>query len=147
MKKYTACLLLCLAWLTPHPIAAEDSATPAAGAAKGAALQIKPADLSLTQKAGYVYVLFDAFPYRDALKLDTPKPEPLEPVLRGLASGPVLSRWPATKLVKVDVVEFSERDDYGAPRWDSIKRLGKFEVRITKHKISVKRLSGPDIVH
>ena len=148
MKRYAACLLLCLAGLLPHPALADGgAAAPVSGTAKGASLQIKAANLSLTQKAGYVYVLFDAFPYRDALKLDTPNPAPLEPVVKTIAAGPVLARWPATKLVKMDVVEFSEKDDYGAPRWDSIKRLGKFEVKIAKHKFSVKRLSGPDIVH
>lgn len=150
MKKNAPFLLLCLALFLPHPAYAEYDATGAApmltGTVQVGSLSIKAADVSLTLKPTYVHVLFDAFPYRDDLQVDTPRPKPLAPVVKALVEGFVLTRLPATKLVKVDVVEFPERDDYGAPRWDTVKRLGKFEVKISRRGLSVKRLSGPEIV-
>jgi hypothetical protein len=148
MKKSAPFLLLCLALFLPHPVPAEDGATDVAlslsDTVKLGSLSIKAADVSLTRKRAYVHVLFDAFPYRDDLLVDSPNPKPLEPVVKALVEGFVLTRLPATKLVKVDVVEFTDRDDYGAARWDAIKRLGKFEVKIFRHRLSIKRLSEPD---
>ena len=146
MKKSAPFLLLCLAFILPHPVHAE-AAPLLTGTVTLGALSIKAADVSLTLKATYVHVLFDAFPYRNDLQVDSPSPKPLEPVVKALVEGFVLTRLPGTKLVKVDVVEFTDRDDYGAARWDTIKRLGKFEVKIRRHRLSIKRLSGPDPVH
>jgi hypothetical protein len=33
----------------------------------------------------------------------------------------------ASDTVKLDVVHFKERDNYGAPQWDTLKRLARFE--------------------
>jgi hypothetical protein len=151
MKKSAACLLLCLAFVLPHPVRADDGAAnvalPLTYTLKVGSLSIKSADVSLTMRDGYVHVLFDAFPYRNDLRVDTPSPKPLEPVVKALVKGFVLKRLPATKLAKVDVVELLDRDSYGAPRWDSVKWLGKYEVKISKHRLSVRLLSVPDSDH
>jgi hypothetical protein len=150
MKKRAPFLLLCLAFLLPHPVHADYEASAAAplltGTVEAGSLSIKAADVSLTLRPTYVHMLFDAFPYRDDLQVDSHKPKPLEPVVEALVQGFVLARLPGTKLVKVDVVEFTDRDSYGAPNWDVVKRLGRFEVKIRKHRISIKKLSGPDLV-
>ena len=39
---------------------------------------------------------------------------------------------PAVDLVKVDVVLFQNRDNYGAPMWDSMKRFAHFEFSLQK---------------
>jgi hypothetical protein len=144
MNKSAPFLLLFLAFCLPHPVHAESGAANVSlsltDTVKLGSLSIKAADVSLTQKTTYVHVLFDAFPYRDDLQLDSPVPKHLEPVVKALVVGFVLKRLPATKLVKVDVVEFTERDEYGAPRWDTIKLLAKFEVKIQRHRLSIKRL-------
>jgi hypothetical protein len=151
MTKTAAYLFLCLAFLLPIAARAQDGATnvslPLTYALKVGSLTIKSADVSLTQKTTYVHVLFDAFPYRDALRLDSPEPATLDPVVKALVEGIVLKRLPATKEAKVDVVEFLDRDEYGAPRWDSVKWVGKYEVKITKGGLSVRRLSVPDTSH
>jgi hypothetical protein len=151
MKKSVRCLLLCLAFFLPRAVRAEDGAMnvalPLTYTLKVGSLSIKSADVSLTRRSTYVHVLFDAFPYRDALQMDSPNPKPLEPVVKALVKGFVLKSLPATKLAKVDVVELLDRDDYGAPRWDSVKWLGKYEVKITKHGLSIRLLSGPDTDH
>jgi hypothetical protein len=88
-------------------------------------LTVMKADILASKKQGYGHVLWDAFPLREELKA---KPVSLSAAAQALALGPGLAKMPEATRFKIDIVEFPERDDYGAPRWESIKVLGKFEV-------------------
>ena len=128
--------------------AAEESSKALTATVKAAGLVVKLSDLSISLKGDHVHLLFDAFPYRGQLQTDTAQARPLSPVVESLIAGPLLSRFPSAGLVKVDVVEFSQRDDYGAPRWDSIRRLAKFEASISKAgMVSLTQVAGAGLPH
>lgn len=83
------------------------------------------ADIIITKKKGYIHLLWDAFPASVALKALTGTAEAGRlAVLDDLVRGPVTKADPDVPKVRADVVEFPLRDDYGAPVWSSIKRLG-----------------------
>jgi len=88
-------------------------------------LTVMKADILASKKQGYGHVLWDAFPVKEQLKAE---PLSLSAAAEALALGPGLAKMPEATRFKVDIVEFPERDDYGAPRWESIRVLAKFEV-------------------
>ena len=104
--------------------AAEDPAKAAPLGLRIGAAEVKAADCLFTPKPAYVHVILDLFPYREALKASGLG---LTQVAQALADGPVAAKHPKAKAVKVALVEYPERDDYGAPRWDKVVVLGKFE--------------------
>jgi hypothetical protein len=120
-------LLLCLALALAGPLAA--AAEPAKdGAAaltvSAAGLNISGADLILSGKPSTLFLLWDAFPYRDALHDGDPAQRLA--VVKDLIDGYALKRNPQALRVKVTVVEFTERDSYGAPRYDQVHVLQTF---------------------
>jgi hypothetical protein len=89
-------------------------------------------NLMMKQKKGYVYVLFDAFPYRDRLSgVD------LSRLAEVLLNEIVLKSYAKAEKIKLDVVEYSEKDSYGVPRFDTVKILGKFEAVLKNGKLTV----------
>ena len=85
-------------------------------------------DMSATDKGAYVYIMADLFPYRDALKAAGKAALPARLAV-DLIRDHFSALFPKAPYFKVAVVEFPERDEYDAPRWDKIQVLGRFVVR------------------
>lgn len=117
----TRILLLLAALAAPAPLRPAGSALPATPTVKAGGADIVPADFIITRKKGYVHLLWDAFPYRGPAAPD------VQAVVADLLAGPVAKKFPKAVKVKVDVVEFPDRDEYGAPRWESIRRVAAFQ--------------------
>jgi hypothetical protein len=99
-------------------------------------LEIRAADVVVSPKPGYAHLLWDVFPAREAVRAAAKARAQDEPVFRravalALAQALVPKAAPGRATVKVDVVEFPERDEYGEPRWSSVKKLQKFDLRLT----------------
>jgi hypothetical protein len=126
-----ACLTAVLAlfpW-TQSPLAGADTPSkkasqPVTGCPlKAQGVTVKAEDVMVTPKQGYVHVLIDLFPYHDRLKSMDDKG--WQALALSAARDCAALKHPGNK-VKVDVVEFKERDTYGAPVWSSVKVLGKY---------------------
>jgi hypothetical protein len=83
-------------------------------------------DLQVEPEAGYTFIILDLFPYRGKLKTKSSAKD-LKQMARDLVLGPGLAAQPAMKAFRVALVEYSQRDDYGAPVLTSIKPLASFE--------------------
>ncbi len=94
---------------------------------KVGALNIRTNDMRATDKADYIYVMADLFPYRTSLPMGGKKPG-LRKLATELISNHYGLLYPKASFFKVALVEFPERDEYDAPRWDKIKVLGTFKV-------------------
>jgi hypothetical protein len=100
-------------------------------------LEIQESNLIFTEKPDHIHVIVDAFPYRDAIKARGKAFSWLE-FAKSLAKDTLLRRYPKAQRAVIDVVEYPQRDDYGAPRWDSVVRLGAFEAKRSADKVAVK---------
>jgi hypothetical protein len=110
-------------------VVAAETPSPISPTVRSGGLDIRLADLVLTPKGKDLYVLWDAFPYREALaKLDGT--DPLAKVAAGLARNFALRKYPKGHGVRVTVVEFTERDSYGTPRYDTAKTLGSYDMAV-----------------
>jgi hypothetical protein len=114
-------LALSLALALALPCAGRAEAKAEAPKVRIGGLEVAQVDLLLTKKKGYYHLLWDAFPYKTALKGG----DPAEKV-------PALLEWAFAsksdaKQLKLDIVEVPERDDYGAPRWETLKVIGQWE--------------------
>jgi hypothetical protein len=105
--------------------------------AKIGGLEIQESNLIFTEKPDHIHVIVDAFPYRDAIKALGKAFSWLE-FSKALAKDTLLRRYPKAQRAAIDVVEYPERDDYGAPRWDSVVRLGSFDAKRSGDKVSVR---------
>ena len=110
------------------------------GTAMIAGIEVAKNQYLVTPKPGYVHLLWNAFPYQAAIK-GAGKAFSFEAAATDLAKGPGLEASPKAKVFRVDLVEFPEKDNYGAPRWDKIQFLGKFEVTLKGKKWSIKKRS------
>jgi hypothetical protein len=102
-------------------------------------LSLKESDLQASEKPDHVFLMADLFPYRDAIRAAGGKASP-ELLARGLVAQWLVPRYPRARRFKVTLVEFPERDEYDAPRWDKIKVLGKFEARMDGKKMKLTKL-------
>jgi hypothetical protein len=131
-------LLLALCLTLPAFLSAEGATSPedVTSTVQFASLSVKEADLLFTPKAEYVHVIFDAFPYRAKIAA-LGKGTTLQQVAKELAQKVVFARYPTVKKSKIVIVEYSERDDYGAPVWESVVRLGEYEAKRDGRKVTV----------
>lgn len=135
-------LLLCLLCGLPA-LTCADAPTAATATAKtafrwnGSAFAVK--DVLCTPKPAWLHVLVDVFPARKDLQ------DPQAP-WQGLAlAAAVYARGlhPKAMTLSVDLVEFPERDSYGEPRWESVRKLAHFMVHAGKHgKLTAKADHG-----
>jgi hypothetical protein len=109
------------------------------GTTKISTLDVPLCQILVTQKPNYVHILWDAFPERAAIQA-AGKSFSLKKAVLDLVLGPGLAAVPSSKTMKIDVTEFPERDDYGAPRWDKIQFLGRFEAKLVSGKWSIRKL-------
>jgi hypothetical protein len=136
---FTLCLLL--GALAAGPLAA-DSPLDVTPTVKAGNLTVKLSDVLLTPKPGYVHMLFDAYPYRDDIPKDG-MDQVLKTIAKDLVKDPLLVKFPKTTKVKADMVQFSQRDDYGAPRWDSVTKLAHYEISLKKGKVKIDKATKP----
>jgi hypothetical protein len=97
------------------------------GTAQIAGLTVPLDQILATPKTGYVYIVWDSLAERAAIKR-AGKAFSLAAAALDLAKTVGVLAGPAAGLFKVDVAEFPERDDYGAPRWDKMGFLSRFVV-------------------
>jgi len=128
--------LLALALLgQPAAAPAEGLSAPVSGDVSATAtvavgpLTLKAGDLRATEKPGYVHLMVDLFPYRDAIKAAGDKAKP-EVLAKDLVKKFLLPKYPQAAKFKVVLAEFPERDEYDAPRWDKIQVLGRYNVTL-----------------
>lgn len=107
------------------------------GTVKVGGLEVGRDQILVTPKKGYVHIIWDAYPSQAAIKAAGAAFK-LETAAKDLATGLGVSADPKAKFVKVDIAEFPVRDDYGAPRWDKLAFLGRYEVKLKGKKWSVK---------
>lgn len=127
-------LVLLAALVCPNPGRAMDPAarsdTPTV---KAAGLMVRVDDLILSDKKAYAHMLWDAYPLRDTITAMA-KARGMEPAafrrlaVKDLVAGPLKAKAPKAPKVKVDVVEFDQRDEYGMPQMASIKKLDHIEM-------------------
>ncbi|HTB33942.1 MAG TPA: hypothetical protein VNZ54_10615 [bacterium] len=92
-------------------------------------LDVRLRDLVLTPRPGRkVFVLWDAFSDRQALA--DLGDGALTATATALAKDYALKRYPKSRTVHVSVVEYTERDSYDTPRYESMKELGQFEFNV-----------------
>lgn len=125
--------LIAIAWLTLSGRLCADLASPT-----GVTLSVKAGDkgisaddLALTQKTGYVHILFNASPYPAA------DPAALPGILLALVKEAALPKFPKAAWFKIDVADVSARDDYGLPVWEKIKVLGRYSVKVGKKGLQI----------
>jgi hypothetical protein len=120
-------LLAVLCASAAHADSAPSSATPTVKAG-GVAVRLK--DLVLTPRpGGKVFVLWDAFNYREILAAKGVGA--LTATAQGLAKAYALKQYPKSRTVHVSVVEYQERDSYDTPRYESMKELGQFDFTVS----------------
>jgi len=94
----------------------------------------------VTDKGDYVHIFWDA----QAAAKDIEGPE-RRGRLAAAAAQLVLDRFPAgtaSDIAKVDIVFVKARDDYGKPKWDSLKKVAHFELHVTRIKEGARVTAG-----
>ena len=114
------------------------------GTAQVEGLDVQLKDVIVTDKKAYAHLLWDAFPLRQSIagaaKAQGKSDEQLrDAMVRALALTAVRARFPKALKVKIDVVEFSRRDEYGAPDWNSVKKLQHLEMDLPALKPAPKK--------
>lgn len=131
MRMLVAAMLLftTLAWSGP-----EAQTTPVA-VVKLAGLDVKSSDWTFTPKDGYVHAILDLIPYKEAMAKSGLKQEKLA---QALLDGPLAEKYPDAVKVKLVLLEYPERDNYGAPRWDKVKVVARYEASKKKKSFVLK---------
>lgn len=130
-------LFLCAAPLAAAGPAGSDVGGAVTGTARVAGLDVPLDQVLVTPKPDHAHIIWDAFAERDAIRR-AGKSFSLARAALDLAKGPGRAAAPKTSVFKVDIAEFPERDDYGAPRWDRMDFLGRYEVVRARGKWSVR---------
>jgi len=130
MRRCIAILFLALG-MVPPPGAAEAAraAPPGRETVRVQGIGVRADDLIMTLKGTTLYLLWDAFPYN----ADLPNPlsvGALGRMAEDLVSGFALKKHPKVRRFRVTILEFTDRDSYGAPRYDLTKTLGRFEISL-----------------
>lgn len=108
------------------------------GTVKVSGLEIPRNEFSVAPRDAYIHVVWDSSADRGAIKA-AGKSFSLPAAALDLARSAGVAGDSAKQEYKVDVVEFPERDDYGAPRWDKIVFVGRFVVTRNGKKWTVKK--------
>ena len=125
MKIKIAAILLSVFMLATGGVRADVTAT---ASVQAGPLTLNLKDVIFTQKKGYVHVLLDAWPY--AAQISAQGLSSLSSVAEALLSTEGMKRFPKEKNFKLDVVELSQRDDYGAPRWELVKLKERYKASV-----------------
>jgi hypothetical protein len=133
---------LLLALIALHASLAAAEARPVTPTVKAGAYEVRLDDIQVTDKKAYAYLLWDiqALGLPDDVKAQDAK---LQAGVLALVKGPVAQQVPKAKGVKVDVVRFTQRDDYGAPDWNSVKKVAHYTVILGKKKAALSVGSKP----
>lgn len=107
-------------------------------AVKLGTVQLNSYDLLLTQKKGYVHVLFNAAPYLT----DLTDAKAMQAAAHDIIANEAIVKFPTEKNFKIDVADVSASDDYGQPAWDKIKLIERFTATAKKSKVSVKKVKA-----
>jgi hypothetical protein len=112
--------------------------------ARTGTVQAGPLELSLdnvtfTQKKGYVHILFDVFPY--AARIQALGLKSISPVAAALLTQECPRRFPAETKFKLDVIELSQRDDYGNPEWGKVIVKERYQGQRKGAKVKVSRIT------
>jgi hypothetical protein len=125
--------IITLAWIFAASILAAGKATAdtpvsrtATATVRAGGIELKAADLVMKIKPGHAYMMWDAFPSKEALK-KAGGHGTLANVVKDLLKGPLAGKFPEARKAIVDVVEFTGRDEYGMPRWDTLVKLARYE--------------------
>lgn len=89
-----------------------------------------PKNVLATDKKAYVHILWNAADQKDALTLPSRKLAAAR-----LAVRLAFERYPAgatADRVKVDIVIVNEKDGYGLPKWNALKRVATVELLRSK---------------
>ena len=88
-----------------------------------AGVSILQDDFVLTAGKGYVHILLDT--YRSRSVLDSA--EKRRALALGILNEQLGARFAKMKKAKIDVVQFTERNNYGAPDWSSLIKQERYE--------------------
>jgi hypothetical protein len=106
---------------------------------KAGGKQVNSNDLVVSQKEGYVYVMFNATPYLDGIPGGKAG---LKALVTEMVKKEGLTRYPKEKLFKIDVADISARDDYGMPAWDKIKLIERYTAKAGKKGLMVEKVKA-----
>ncbi len=92
---------------------------------RGPGLWLQPKDMVLSGKGSAGKLIFDVFPYRPLAgeRLGSF----ILATLSEIAEDLVAAKKPELSSLTVTVCEFPVRDEYGAGRWDSMKKIGAYK--------------------
>jgi hypothetical protein len=126
--------ILVLSLLLPAFLAAYEGsgATASTVTVQAGPIAVKTGDFFFKKRKDDIFILWDAFPYQNALAPFGP--DALSLTAQGLVGGPGLARYPTATRFRVTVVEVKDRDSYGLPRWDTIKILLNLFYTVDKKK-------------
>jgi hypothetical protein len=110
---------------TSGAVGATAAKLPADGGDRLSGFRPPPQDVVVSMDGNTSYVLWDAYPSRDRIGPLLGTPGAFDGVAAVLADGGA-KKFPHAPGIKVAIVEFVERDSYGAPRYDSAKTLARF---------------------
>ncbi len=116
---------------------------PVTGTVKAGPLELSLDNVVFTQKTGYVHILFDAYPYADKIKSAGLKS--LAPVVDVLLMKEAPKRFPKEKHFKLFVIELSQRDDYGAPRWEKMVIKEEYLGDVKGGKVKVTKMPAKEV--
>ena len=140
MKRVWLVLALCLAGSAARAGGVEVGGD-LSGTVQVGGLAVERSRILVTPKPGYVHLIWDAYADRAAIQA-AGRAFHLQAAAVDLARTLGLQADPQATAFKVDVAEFPERDDYGAPRWDKLKFLGRFEIALKGKKWVAKKRAG-----
>lgn len=121
---------LCL--LHPRGLAAAESygfSRDCTATAQAGPVRVKLCDLYFEKKAHGIFLMWDATTYQSSL----PGPGDLTRSAVALLQGPGRKDYPGARNFEMAVVQVTERDNYGMPRWDTIKILLRLTCVVNKH--------------
>jgi hypothetical protein len=127
---------LCALIFSTPALAADRAVTPTVQVED---LSVRLDDVIVTPKKDYAHFLWDSFPYKAAITAaakgqNQDEQAYREKVLKLLANAVVALHAPKLRHIKADVVEFTERNEYGAPLWSSVKKIQHLEFDLAPSK-------------
>jgi hypothetical protein len=133
-------LLLSLSLLTAAALRADGAPQGLTATVELAGLQVSQQYLSVKPADGYVRIMIDLFPYR-AQRTALGDKFSFKALAEALVKGPALASQPKMRAFKVDIAEYTQRDDYALPVFSSYKPLWHAEGRYDpKHGVSFKKV-------
>jgi hypothetical protein len=124
--------------------AAPSQYEPLTGTVQAGPRELSLDNISFTPAKDGVHILFDVYPY--AAKIKALGLKSIKPVVDELLKVEAPKRFPSEKIFKLTVIELSQRDDYGVPRWDKMRIKERFEGKLKGGEIVVRRVSGEEVI-